>query len=285
MSLLLPLLASAATPTTVAIDLSGLDEASFAALDGVAFEKTATVRLVQEGFAVVARTATPQVLVSLRLNAEPRALVLSAPGPDGPLTREVPWGSEPLGELHLELTQKLAELTRTVSKAPTPVASAPPPPRWELSAAFGVLVREGGTEPLGMLGLRWGNLVRVAIDVGLSGGRGVGISVFEGTLSAGPGLAFAVSEHFRLELSLLLGALLHSWAIDDAAADDRTGTHFNAVVTLPLVASWAFSPAFHLGLRVAPGWGQGRAHLSGETELWSRGAFRLDASVFASFAW
>ena len=36
-SLLLPLAASAATPTTVALDLSSLDETSFAALDGVAF--------------------------------------------------------------------------------------------------------------------------------------------------------------------------------------------------------------------------------------------------------
>ena len=73
LSLFLPLAASAATPTTVATDLSGLDEASFAALDGVAFEKTATVRLVQEGFAVVARTATPQVLVSVSLRPDARA--------------------------------------------------------------------------------------------------------------------------------------------------------------------------------------------------------------------
>ena len=203
------------------------------------------------------------------------------------LTREVPWGAEPLAELHLELTQKLAELTRAVSKAPAPapLAPTPPAPRWDLSAAMGVLVRPGGTEPLGVLGVRWGNLLRLAVDVGLSGGRGAGISVFEGTLSAGPAVAFPVSERFRVELAVLLGALMHAWSIDDAAADDRGGAHFNAIVTVPLGASFAVSPAVRTGLRIAPGWGQARAHLSGENELWSRGAFRLEASAFLSVSW
>jgi len=63
-----------AAPTSVALDLSTLDQTAFEALDGVALEKTATVRLVQEGFAVVATTAAPQVLVSVSVRQAPRSV-------------------------------------------------------------------------------------------------------------------------------------------------------------------------------------------------------------------
>ena len=90
---------ASAAPTTVALDVSTVDAASFEALDGVALEKTATVRLVQEGFAVIAPTASPDVLVAVSVSAEPRSIVLSGRGPGGASTRSIPWGNETQAEL------------------------------------------------------------------------------------------------------------------------------------------------------------------------------------------
>lgn len=282
LSLLLPLGASAAGPATVALDLRGLDESTFAAIDGVALEKSATVRLVQEGFAVVAASASPEVLVSLTLQAVPRALVLRATGPGGTALREVPWGTERLGELHLELVQKLVELTREVDRAPEATLAAPPAPpgqaaRWALTAAGGVLVRGGGVDPAGVVGARWGTWLQLAVEVGLCGSRGVSLDVLEGTAAAGPALALPLGERFRFELAALVGGLLHSYRLEGATAE--AGARFNVFVTFPIGASFQLAGPVRLALRLAPGWGLARAHLASDQVLWSRDALRLEAGL------
>ena len=71
---------------------------------------------------------------------------------------------------------------------------------------------------------------------------------------------------------------------EELRAPISEGTSRNVLVG-GLLTSWALSSAFQLGLRIAPGWGQARAHLSGDTEQWSRDAFRFEASVFVSLSW
>ena len=266
---------ASAAPTTVALDVSTVDAAAFEALDGVALEKTATVRLVQEGFAVIAPTASPDVLVAVSVSAEPRSIVLSGKGPGGAGSRSIPWGNETQAELHLEVTQKLVELTRVVARAPVvavvePVVE-PQPSRWHLGGAGGVLLREGGVDGLGVALLRWGDRLRVAADLGVGGSRGAGIGVIETTLAAG--VAYALKfDRWRLEAAVLVGALLHLWSLDTSTS----GVRVSALVNVPLQASFAVTPVVNVGLRVAPGWSGAREHVSGDTVLWARGALRLE---------
>lgn len=273
-----------AAPTTVALDVSTVDEAAFEALDGVALEKTATVRLVQEGFAVIAPTASPDVLVSVSVNAAPRSIVLSGKGPGGTGTRSIPWGAETQAELHLEVTQKLVELTRVVARAPVvavvePVIE-PAPARWHVGAGGGVLLREGGIDGLGVALLRWGERLRFAADLGLGGSRGSGIGIIETTLTAG--VAYALEfDRWHLEAAVLVGALLHVWSLDASTS----GVRVSPLVTVPLQVSYAVTPLVSIGLRVAPGWSGAREHVSGDAVLWTRGALRLETAGVVALSW
>lgn len=273
-----------AAPTTVALDVSTVDEAAFEALDGVALEKTATVRLVQEGFAVIAPTASPDVLVSVSVNAAPRSIVLSGKGPGGTGTRSIPWGAETQAELHLEVTQKLVELTRVVARAPVvavvePVIE-PAPARWHLGAGGGVLLREGGIDGLGVALLRWGERLRFAADFGLGGSRGSGIGIIETTLTVG--VAYALEfDRWHLEAAVLVGALLHVWSLDASTS----GVRVSPLVTVPLQVSYAVTPLVSIGLRVAPGWSGAREHVSGDAVLWARGPLRLETTGVVALSW
>ncbi|MBM4777738.1 MAG: hypothetical protein GQE15_08550 [Archangiaceae bacterium] len=273
-----------AAPTTVALDVSTVDAAAFEALDGVALEKTATVRLVQEGFAVIAPTASPDVLVTVSVNAEPRSIVLSGKGPGGSGTRSIPWATETQAELHLEVTQKLVELTRVVARAPVVTVVEPvverTAPRWQLGAGGGVLLREGGVDGLGVATLRWGERLRFAADFGLGGSRGAGIGIIETTLAVG--IAYALQfDRWHLEAAVVLGALLHVWSLDTSTS----GVRVSPLVNVPLQVSFAVTPLVSIGLRLAPGWSGAREHVSGDTVLWTRGPLRLETAGVVALRW
>lgn len=269
-----------AAPVTVALDVSTVDAASFEALDGVALEKTATVRLVQEGFAVVAPTASPNVLVSVSVRESPRAIVLSGTGPGGTDSRSIVWASETLAELHLEVTQKVVELTRLVARAPVvhvePISEpeAPAPRLWSVGASGGVLLRDGGLDALGVATVRFGERFRFAADLGVDASRGTGIGIVEGFLAGGVGYALSWNR-WQLEASLTIGALLHWWSLDRASSGVRAGV----LVRVPIQLTFMVTPAFGVGLRVAPGWSSAREHSGGDLVLWARGAARFETQV------
>lgn len=299
LAVIFSLLASAAHALpSVALDLTALDADAFAALDGVALEKSATVRLVQDGFAVVTRTANPDVTARVEVRREPRTLILSTRGPGGEATSEVPWGTEPLVELHLELVQKLAELTRTVAKPASPlprgkgqgegavpeqppVGKSPPAPaprdrEWRISAFAGALLREGGIDPLATVSARWGVSFRLALEIGVSlSGNSERLSVREPQVSAGGAFAVRLPASLELEIAALVGGLLHhsTFTYSDHLS---TSTRINLLLSLPVTLSFAFTEWFSMGVRLAVGWGQPRQHFDGETLLWSRGAVRFD---------
>lgn len=107
----------ATTPTsraqaTVAVDLTRLDTKAFDAIDGARLERELVVRLVQDGFAVVAPTESPVVIVVV--TAEPASLRLDAVGPGGRAERQVPRAGVAPAELHLEVAQKASDLARSV---------------------------------------------------------------------------------------------------------------------------------------------------------------------------
>jgi hypothetical protein len=105
---------SATQATSVSVDVTTLDDATFQRLDGTALEKQIVVRLVQDGFAVVAPTWQPAVV--LTVHSLGQSVLLQAYGPSGMHKREVAavvgGKAVPAAELRLELVQKAAELVR-----------------------------------------------------------------------------------------------------------------------------------------------------------------------------
>ncbi|MEJ7733073.1 MAG: hypothetical protein WKG00_28235 [Polyangiaceae bacterium] len=105
---------SASQATSVSVDVTTLDDATFQRLDGTALEKQIVVRLVQDGFAVVAPTWQPAVV--LTVHSLGQSVLLQAYGPAGMHKREVAavvaGKPVPAAELRLELVQKAAELVR-----------------------------------------------------------------------------------------------------------------------------------------------------------------------------
>ena len=108
---------SATQATSVSVDVTTLDDATFQRLDGTALEKQIVVRLVQDGFAVVAPTWQPAVV--LTVHSLGQSVLLQAYGPAGMHKREVAavvaGKPVPATELRLELVQKAAELVRAAS--------------------------------------------------------------------------------------------------------------------------------------------------------------------------
>lgn len=105
---------AASQATSVSVDVTTLDDVTFQRLDGTALEKQIVVRLVQDGFAVVASTWQPAV--ALTVHGMGKSILLQAYGPGGMHKREVAaevGGKQvPAAELRLELVQKAAELVR-----------------------------------------------------------------------------------------------------------------------------------------------------------------------------
>src|SRR5262249_25290824 len=71
-----PCAASAHEDFTVALDFSSIDEQTYRSLDVLSLERELVVRLVQEGFAVVAASARPRPSLVLRYLATPPGLRL-----------------------------------------------------------------------------------------------------------------------------------------------------------------------------------------------------------------
>ena len=93
---------------TVGIDLSRLDREAFDELDGVELEERLLVRLVQDGFAVVAVTEKPDTIIFVR--QEDDRTLLEVRGPAYAESREVADTGQDREALHHELAQKASAL-------------------------------------------------------------------------------------------------------------------------------------------------------------------------------
>lgn len=93
---------------TVGIDMSKLDREAFDAIDGVELEERLLVRLVQDGFAVVAATEKPDTIIFVRQEGD--RMVLEVRGRAYTEAREVADTGQTREALHHELAQKASAL-------------------------------------------------------------------------------------------------------------------------------------------------------------------------------
>ena len=295
--ILLGLFALAASPHTVAVDLTALDRKSYLELDAVTLERGVVIRLVQEGFAVVTPNASPEI--RLRITREGRSVSLTA----GDRTAVVELDPKHVREFHLEVAQKAVELTRAAAAAlpePSPVAAredvtkavaAPAPPQrpadtatrpsWNVLAAGGILVRAPGVDPRITLAARLAvtRVVGVHLEVGLAPVLGALLSAYDGSLLAGAGLQLTQGL-FRLELGLSLGAHLHVFAVEVLGAEERLGSRVD-FLGRPFVRG-TLNPvgAFLVWLQVGAGLSsRAREHRLQGQLLYSRGALWVDVQL------
>jgi len=271
----------------VALDLTGLSEVGYLRLQAVTLERGIVVRLVQEGFAVVSVASKPELIV--RVVEQPSGFLIQAQGAGGAMQREIAWSGEPTAELHLEIAQKVAELVRACLRAG--IVPAPPPPAQldtgvtpELGA-FGEGVWRGqAIDPGFRLGFRLG----VGLGIGLHISTGflpsfaTGIRVIEVPVQAGPGLRMRLSARTDVELAVLVGLLIHSYAVTGDAAD-ASGTRLGLVGSAPLAFLVRVTQRLAVDLHVLPGLAQGVVHIQNEQPIWQSDSFRLEAGIGASW--
>jgi hypothetical protein len=296
---LLAWLLLAATPHTVGVDLSALDRASYEELDAVALEKALVVRFVQEGFAVLAPAASPDVVVHLARTG--RRVELRV----GNEVARVTLDPKHLREMHLELAQKAAELARHAAEKldaipppppkvepppeppkpvepPPPPPPAPPAPRWNVLAAGGLLFRAPGLDPRVTLAGRFAATERVGIhlELGLSPIPAAPLSIYDGAALVGIGLAIVSRPVFRVELGLSAGGALHTYSLDTVSAADRFGSRVDFVAR-PFLR-FAANPVAGLLIWAQAGGGlstTAREHRLLGQVLYTRGALWVDAQA------
>jgi hypothetical protein len=304
---------AATEPKLVGVDLSALDHDAFEKLDAVALESRIVVRLVQEGYAVVALRASPEGLLKVRLNAN--AIVLDASMDGENARREVPMREVPLKELHLEVAQKAVALLREVElrvppkveKAPEPAPAPPdagmPPPIVPVDAGIpeatgepfptrielrgGVVGRLGGADPFVGLAFRFplAGALRGWIEGSYIPGLDANIAVQDGTAALGAGWAFDLSDAVSFEPGVRFGGYVHTFRLADQRLSDPSGVRGDFLALIPLDLRLRVLDRFVIGLRVAPGFtSRGREHIVSGVKIYERGAFYIEAALTLGLA-
>jgi hypothetical protein len=294
--------------TSVAFDLRGLSTEDYRRIDGLALERKVALRLVQEGFAVVASDREPDALVEA--SVVPGGLELQANSGRSSLRLTVAMRGPP-AEWQLEVAHKVSEMARTLAletrvepakpepasirapaeplpaKRPPKLAgsdgAAPPEARWEVGLGAGLVVREGGSEPLvGLMATSSQGRLRLYFELLGARSEGTGIEIWEGQGAVGLGFAL-IDGAVGLELGLAGGVVMQRSSVPSRWASERTGTRASAAFWAPLRARWAASKRLVLSARPALGFSPAPAHASEGENLWSRGSLRFE--IVGGLAW
>lgn len=287
LTLLATLCLAASTPTTVTLDLSTLDDATYRRIDGLSLEKKLVLRLLEDGFGVVPASAS----------ADRRATFLAQNGRltirVGPLSREVELDG-PTTQLHLEIAQKLSALLRepepkvevpAVVAAPVVVPKsiepAPSPFRPHVFVLPAVLIGRDVPRPSIRLGAgaswHWllatlqGSFTRAAANE---------LTFDEGQLGAALQVQLRPLDRVIVRGGVGGGLWLHGWRstrIDDAAP-----------LGLRVLPSWWVPVSVSVALWEHLNVGAGATllghapidHRSNADVLWNAGVVRLEAGVF-----
>jgi hypothetical protein len=298
-------------PRSVGVDFSTLDDATYRDIDGLALEKATLLRLVQEGFPVVAVSASPVVLISLR--RVPDGLLIEARG--GSIARSIvplPRGS--LAEFHLMVVQRVVALSRAslqpahggqaepaARPAPQPEVEAVPRDirsesleslesrrgEVELNAGAGVLWRGDARDLLVHAGFRYVLSRRIRVGGGLSFTPSTesGISVREWQPEIGLDYRLLDQRPLYFDVGIVVGLGLQHYRLEDPAAADRERVLVDAVARVPLMLSYS---GRHLGVGVwaAPGVAsRGHEHTANGGVLWDRSAVRVESGVAVLWRW
>jgi len=278
-------LAQPAPLTSVAIDLTAIPEQDWKQLDVLSLEKRLVLRLVQDGFAVVASTASPDVRVAVTRTAA--GLHLAAHSRTRDAEVDVPVGTDPTSELHLEVVQRAAELARTCAPPPPaiePPPPPPPPPRKQLGVsiggALGVVVRRGSTAAVvtdvaARLVTRYGKLLGAELTIGLVPSGTSAVTVFELPVLLGFSVRFELGLGFALEGALSGGVLVHTYILNTPTS---AGVYVDAMGSVPITLSYVPLPWLGLGVRIAPGYVWPGNHTPAD---WGRGQFWFEGSGLA----
>jgi len=296
------LLALAAAPVTVSLDLRGVEPSAWKTLDGVTLERAALVRLVQEGFSVSPLEAGAAVRLAV-LSDDGRLVTMT----DGVEAREVRVHGR-LAEVHLELVQKLAELARAASArhgaqsaasdggvagTPTPLSAvvreraAFEPRRWLIGVGADAELRPAVDPSLRALvawsaeAAPWGLLGEVSWS--WSGGQG-GLRIDEVKALVGPQVELAGGPRWGVRLAALVGALLHHWLLPGAAAA-TSGVRVDGLLGAEVFARFNVTDWLWLGARVAGGLStSSREHLQGTEVLWTRDLYWVELGALGGLA-
>jgi hypothetical protein len=300
--------AAAKMPQSVGVDFSTLDDATYRDIDGLGLEKATLLRLVQEGFPVVAVSASPVVLISLR--RVPEGLLIEARA--GSTARSIlplPRGS--LAEFHLMVVQRIVALSRAslqpalggqaepaARPAPQPEVEAVPRDmrseslesrrgEVELSAGAGVLWRGDARDLLVHAGFRYALFRRIGVRGGLSFTPSTesGISVREWQPEIGLDYRLLDQRPLHFDVGIVVGLVLQHYRLEDPEAEDRERVLVDAVARVPLMLSYS---GRHLGVGVwaAPGVAsRGHEHTANGGVLWDRSAVRVESGVAVLWRW
>jgi hypothetical protein len=294
---------------SVAFDLRGLSAAAYHDIDGLALERKVALRLVQEGFAVVAPGFGADVEVRASI-ADDGGLVLSAVARDDdapPLRRTIAAAKGPAAEWHLEVAHKVSEMARVLAATraalPAPVAAPSSPAaaasataatataetaagkvsqavdsRWEVGLGAGALWRAGGADPLaGLLATHARGRLRLHVDLLGARSPGNGIDVWEGQALAGVS-GVVIEGPASVDVGLAAGVVVQHFSVASPWATERAGTQAAPGLWLPLRARWAAGRLAVSG-RAALGLAPGLDHTSQGATLWSRGSLRLESML------
>jgi hypothetical protein len=305
--------------TTVAFDLTHLEDRSYEALDGLGLEKRLVLRLVQEGFAVVGLTTNPEIIIGITV--EKGAVVLRADAANSHEHREIDWDKSVKRELmHLEVAQKTVELARAVE--PTLPSTAPPenkpsPPqqqqtkvepsarethrvpevkkelepwlqrRYTVEIATGALYRPAALDPIERLAFSlWVfRRLRLGVEAGVIPASRTSIQVTEFFPSLTVGTGFEWASRWSLVAALRGGALVHHYRMDDPSAEPRRGWRVSGLFECPFRVKYDLFPWFGFIVEVAPGVSTfRRRHVLGGKTLWSRGYESVESTFGANFS-
>lgn len=294
--LLLPATWAQAQSASVSVDVSQLDENTYERMDALSLEHKVIVRLIQEGFAVVATSEKPHIRVTYLAS---EGLIINVQAGDTNLERAVGISSDPgLDALHLEVAQKTVELVRQMPaptsatpatpNTPVPVPAevvaiepeSPPHRPLLLGAMAGFVFRGESDLQLGLqLAYPFANALAFTGTVNFVPASSPDIDVFEWQAQAGLSWTVLVTNPWRLEVGISGGVLVHHFSLPN-----DSGTRVSALVTIPLSITRTLKQGPTLGVRLAPGFTpESREHTAGGLQLWQRSGARLEVVGYVSW--
>jgi hypothetical protein len=267
---------SIAAPTTVAVDLGGIDAATFREIDGLDLEQRVLVRLVEDGFATVARKAGPALTIVIRSVGTDIVIEETTIG----LRAAVAGAGLSTDELHLAVAQQAAELARRAMQELV-LRTGSAAPSLVVFAGTAALYRPSAVDLRSELGAG----VRVRrwfphVIVGFIPASVPGLHIYE--IEAQLGLAWQTgwSRRWTVQIASRLGARAHHFDGDQARLLERSGTRLDAVTTLGAMARWRASAGISLGVELVAGLTSAAyEHDINGVAVWRRGVERAQAGV------
>lgn len=263
-------------PTTVAVDLGGIDAAAFREIDGLDLERRVLVRLVEDGFATVARTAHPELTIVIRTAGTDVEIAEVTLG----LRARVAGAELSTEELHLAVAQQAAELARGAVQELS-LRPGRGGPAFVVFAGTAACYRPSAVDPR----FEAGAGVRILgwfphVAAGFVPASVPGLRVYEIEAQVGVGWETAWSRRWTVQIAPRLGARVHHFDGDQAHLLERSGTRLDLLGTLGATARWRPSARVSFGLELVAGvTSAAYRHDIDGVPVWSRGAERAQAGV------